>query len=914
MVSTLSETTLNFEFLRRNHPELHKHMIKAEKFVHSEPTVCIIKLRCFAEMLVADILKKFHIDVEETDNFYQRLTNSDFSEVVEHSIIKKLHAIRVKGNKAAHGSELNEADSKWLLKEAFLVASWYVLTTRELVDSELPNFQLPPPSQPDNTSDDSSERALSAAKAELKALEEQHKKTQQELSETRDELRQKRDLFSSRSKAVIGRMSLEDQTTRANLKLTDHFSEYSLTADQTNLVRALEDFIAGKSTNTFLLRGYAGTGKTFIIKGLTEYLRLIGRNFVVAAPTGKAAKVINKKANVDAYTIHRTIYSMRDIKQYKEEELDGSETYKFYADLTPNEYSADTIFIVDEASMIADCYQESEFFRFGSGFLLSDLMKFVNIDHNDHQKKMIFIGDNAQLPPVGMNRSPALDMDYLGTKFNLSCADYELVEIVRQREGSGVLANASMLRQQLEAHDYSKLDFDTSAPNVDHIEYSEFITRYLELNGTAVSDDTMVVCGSNSDVADFNQRIREELFPDCTELQPKEKLLVVQNTEIDGQFISNGEFIYVTNVSSKHEARTIPLKRKKSDGSVEVTQVPLQFRRIEFALRDEAGLVLRFEKLIIESLLFSKEGTLTSDENKALYVDFCMRRPELKQGSLEFKNHLRSDPYFNALRVKFGYAITAHKAQGSEWRNVFVKCSAPQFSSLTEGYFRWLYTAITRTSEKLLLLDEPHIKVGTGIKKVGANITDLESQLEALKHKSETIIKSFGANIESVQHLQFLERFHIQLNEGHTGSIDLYYNKNGEVTRVRLLRGENTFAPLVKALEGLQFANINAGADDIESYQFDQPFLRDFHDRLSELVTPLPVHITNLKSLSFEQRYTLADDEGGTITLKFYYNGKRRFTKFDALPNFSINPELKNQLMNAIEQGFGDDGGINGVH
>ncbi|MBV5330259.1 MAG: AAA family ATPase, partial [Chlorobium sp.] len=164
---------------------------------------------------------------------------------------------------------------------------------------------------------------------------------------------------------------------------------------QAELVNRLARFLASKEESVFLLKGYAGTGKTFITKGLTEYFRAIGRNYVLTAPTGKASKVIARKTKSPAYTIHKTIYSFNDIAEYRDDGVDGTETFKFYAQIAVNGLSADTVFIVDEASMIPDVYQEAEFFRFGTGYLLTDFLKFVNLDHNDHSKKVIFIGDDA---------------------------------------------------------------------------------------------------------------------------------------------------------------------------------------------------------------------------------------------------------------------------------------------------------------------------------------------------------------------------------------------------------------------------------------------------------------------------------------------------------------------------------------
>jgi ATP-dependent exoDNAse (exonuclease V) alpha subunit len=200
----------------------------------------------------------------------------------------------------------------------------------------------------------------------------------------------------------------------SNISIDDAFSKYILNEGQAELVTRLDKFLSTNNEPIFLLKGYAGTGKTFITKGLTEYFKAIGRNYFLAAPTGKASKVIAEKTNSPAYTIHKNIYSVNKLIEYRgEDNLDEDSTYKYYFGLSVNEFSVDTVYIVDEASMVSDNYSDHEFIRFGSGHLLRDFLKFVNLDQNDHRKKIIFIGDNAQLPPVGMNFSPALDADYL---------------------------------------------------------------------------------------------------------------------------------------------------------------------------------------------------------------------------------------------------------------------------------------------------------------------------------------------------------------------------------------------------------------------------------------------------------------------------------------------------------------------
>ena len=228
------------------------------------------------------------------------------------------------------------------------------------------------------------------------------------------------------------------------MTLRDTFSTYTLTNGQYRLLDELEKFLSDNST-CFLLKGYAGTGKTFMMKGLTDFLTETKRRFIIAAPTGRAAKVISQKTEHKAYTIHKTIYSSKDLKEFKTK--DGTETFKFFYEVKHNEDPNNTIYIIDEASMLSDVYSEGEFFRFGSGHLLKDMLEYINFDNNVHNKKIIFIGDDAQLPPVNMNSSPALDGKYLQENYNLVSSEYELTEVVRQKAESGILKNATQLRQ-----------------------------------------------------------------------------------------------------------------------------------------------------------------------------------------------------------------------------------------------------------------------------------------------------------------------------------------------------------------------------------------------------------------------------------------------------------------------------------
>ncbi|WP_298791413.1 AAA family ATPase, partial [uncultured Campylobacter sp.] len=498
------------------------------------------------------------------------------------------------------------------------------------------------------------------------------------------------------------------------ISLRSFFTKYNLTDSQSKLVQKLETFISSQNSSIFLLKGYAGTGKTFITKGLTEYFREIKRNYILAAPTGKAAKVISQKTRSAAYTIHKTIYTLKNPVEYIQNLEKEDKTYKFYFSVAVNEDSNDTVYIIDEASMISDIYNEMEFIRFGSGFLLRDLMHYINLDCNDHRKKIIFIGDNAQLPPVGMSFSPALNKQYILENFGFRAEEFELTDVVRQEKDSGILKNTLPIRKSLENKVFNTINFDTSFHDTVHLDHINFMQQYIEVTKGKVDHQTMIVAYSNASVKEYNYKVRGHLFPNHkNQICAGDKIIVTSNNANHGIFISNGDFGIIEEILSPTETKIIKTKGGKID-------VSISFRDVVVLFYDIDGAAWHIRCKIIENLLFSEQASLSSDENKGIYIDFMRRHPGLKPNTKEWVDTLMMDPYFNALKVKFGYAITCHKAQGSEWKNLFLNCKT-MTSVLSENYFRWFYTAITRAKSKIYTLDEPHINLLSNIKNLNAN-------------------------------------------------------------------------------------------------------------------------------------------------------------------------------------------------
>jgi len=926
-------TYSNFSFLKKQWSELSILGQQAEQYAYSDPQSSIIKLRCFVEFLVDSIYRELNLPLPETNKLIDQINNTSFTDLVERPIRDKLHAIRMTGNKAAHQKGVSIDEALWLIKETYLVASWFYLIKTHADKTDLPHYIKPSPIHPGfkALTDDNVrlKEKLNTQTADLRKaltdLENIHlsKKKEIESSIQINAICNEGKLSTFKDSAInaTAKIDLEEAETQRRIHIDDVFSEYTLTDGQSDLVKQLNQFLHQKEPNIFLLKGYAGTGKTFITKGLTEYFRAIRRNYILAAPTGKAAKVISSKTKSVAHTIHKTIYSFEDIKEYSDEDTQGTETYKFYSQLAINEYSTDTVYIIDESSMISDKYQEAEFFRFGSGFLLKDLIKFVNLDHNDHNKKIIFIGDNAQLPPVGMNSSPALDEKYLFNKYSLESQSHELIEVVRQKAESGVMHNSIIMREALKTKTFNQLNFDLNYPDVEHIDYSELMNSYLHSCNHKINGESIIIAHSNADVAEYNRCVRECFFPNSPELTRGDKLMAVTNNNSHGFFISNGDFGLVSQVLGEAEIRNITLKRKTEANKIEEIPVNLKFRNIEIGFKNLEGTAIFFTAKIIENLLYAEQPSLSSDESKALYIDFCTRHPNLKRKSTAFKDELRSDPYFNALRVKFGYAITCHKAQGSEWNHVFVKCKTHQ-NQLSEGYFRWLYTAITRTTKKLYLLDEPHLKLGTSIKAVdsqefimpinntqqtentfgiSANLTFLLSILEAVRK----LIQNSDIIILDIQHQQYQEVYAFQQGN-EFASVTIIYNKKHKISTITTAGHTTALAlillDLLLPLKGRVIMTTITAIED-KNIEFDEPFLQQFHQMLSDACKVEHIDIVDLQAGHYHQRYSFSQ-AGESAIFDIHYNGKKQFTKYASVANSCTSQVLKNQISRIITDGL----------
>ena len=936
----------NFELLKDRWPKLYEYGNFAERYIFSDPHTSIIKLRCFSEQLVGILYRELMLPCSQNDGLFEKLNSSHLEKIVDKTILEKLNAIRMVGNRAAHGSDIDPVKAKTLLQDAYLVGKW-IYRTYSGAAGYYPDYK-----EPQNIEDVTQllqernvalSEQLMAAKVELAKVEDSERISQNK-TDIPDVVAMDERLegFTQAARVSAESFDLAPGSARDIISLDDSFAGDQLTVDQVELVSHLTNFLASKDENLFLLKGYAGTGKTFITKGLTALFKATGRNYVLAAPTGKASKVIACKTKSEAYTIHKTIYSFKDIVEYSED-VDGSETYKLYAQLAVNDMPADTVFIVDEASMVSDNHQEQEFFRFGSGYLLRDFFKFVNLDHNDHRKKVIFIGDDAQLPPVGMKFSPALDPKYLLQEYGLKSVGYELTEVVRQKADSGVMMNAIMLRESLRKNVFNELSVDLGYPDVEKVEYQDLMECYLRSCRGKINAESIVIAYSNADVAAYNRRIREHFFPGTPVLARGDKVMAVRNSYLEDIFVSNGDFGLIRQVLGEVESRNITLRRKNTEtDKLEETIVPIAFRDVEIGFNDFHGNPRFFKVKFIENLLYSDHAGLSSDEKKAMYVDFCIRHPQLRSGSLEFKETLKNDPYFNAMHFKFGYAITCHKAQGSEWNHVFVKCETRQ-NKLSATYFRWFYTACTRTMEKLYLLDPPRIQLGAGIKMTGMSVSGTASNtsadggtmlpfsskktssaftgspamsvgcesdnfgiqdgqmlpLEILK-RVRVLTEGTGISIQSVDQNQYQESYFFQL-DNQIARIVIYYNGKNKITRIISPTSNEVSMKILDILKPLNgIIIVPELKDDHRTFEFAEDFLNEFHAKLTLLMSQAAIRIADVVQLDWKQRYTFVKAEDVAV-IDFIYDGKSKITNCAPVRNNCSSRELNEEIASALK-------------
>ena len=475
------------------------------------------------------------------------------------------------------------------------------------------------------------------------------------------------------TQSVQNRLKTDPLVANFAQKTVDNLN-YEPNNEQWQLLAAFAHFIFyGNENAVLLLNGYAGTGKTSMIGAMVKAMNELGRKAVLLAPTGRAAKVFTEWSGHTAYTIHRRIYRQKGY-------LDAGFS------VAENKHTG-TIFIVDEASMVANGGGENMIF--GTGNLLDDLIHYV---YNGQGCRLMLMGDVAQLPPVGQSQSPAMNPKVLAS-YGLQPQVVQLTSIARQDSDSGILYNATMLRQNMHMEPLPAPKLRLQAfPDIEAVSGEFLLETISDSYSRPGMAETAIITRSNKRAAQFNMGIRNSILYREDLLVSDEMLLVVKNNyywasehnEID--FIANGDVLRVQRVW----------------GEVE-TRYGLRFANVTVTLPDHDNLELD-TKIILDCLGSDTPG-LSMEQTNRLYSEVMN---ELSGDRRARHRELKKNPYFNALQVKYAYAITCHKAQGGQWRNVFVDMGSIMPEAFTQiDFYRWLYTAITRASEHVYLINCP---------------------------------------------------------------------------------------------------------------------------------------------------------------------------------------------------------------
>ena len=458
---------------------------------------------------------------------------------------------------------------------------------------------------------------------------------------------------------------------------------FETTSGQKKIIEKLSEYLADDDfSRIFVLNGYAGTGKTTLIAALVGALKDLNIKPVLLAPTGRAAKVLAQYTQEKALTIHKRIYRQRTNADYESKYSLNINTEK------------GAVFIVDEASMLSDAPGDGALF--GSGSLLEDLVQYVR---SGRACRLILVGDSAQLPPVGADCSPALDPSVLARFGDVEYGTMD--EVVRQEAESGILFNATLVRCMLENGIYEIPHFETDYPDIEAVEGGEFLDKLQDCYAKYGRDETIVITRSNKRANRYNEGIRRNVTFAEEEIESNDMLMVVKNNYY---FTEREEEPHMDFMANGDTARLVKLRRFEEFYGFRFAEA-----RLSFPDYDD----YEIECKILLDTLASEAPALTHEQGNALFYAVSEDYEHIRSKAKRYKE-VRENPHFNAVQVKFAYAVTAHKAQGGEWKAVFIDRMLFGDEPMSRDLMRWLYTALTRASEQVYLVNFDERFFGNG--------------------------------------------------------------------------------------------------------------------------------------------------------------------------------------------------------
>ena len=725
------------------------------------------------------------------------------------------------------------------------------------------------------------------------------------------------------------------------MSIFNHFQHITLTSDQRNALEKLSAFLESED-RVFILQGYAGSGKTTLLKGFVEYLQSLEKKFQLMAPTGRAAKVINQKTDLESTTIHKGIYSFEELQEIEKGEDENNVSFLYQYKIRNNPEVHVSVLIVDEASMVSDRLSQGEFFRFGSGHLLRDLIDYGRIEDSTTSSKIIFIGDPAQLPPVGMNFSPALDTKYLSETYKVSVSQVEMKEVKRQDANNGILISATKIRQCLTSGYFNDFDLRENKKDIFNPKYHEYLETYK-----AQQDQKIIICYKNKTALDLNLNIRCERFGSNLPIQSTDTVIIGVNNYRLG--IMNGEFAVVSEASPTVESREVTFYNK--GGKTEI--IRLTWRSVSLILPDENNQPKTVNGYILENYLYG-DNYLKPEEQRALYVDFKNRHPKLKKGTEEFKEAIYNDKFFNCIQLKFGYAVTCHKAQGGEWANAFVfwdrgtqanfnfyESKHNRTGKTNSEFYRWAYTAVTRASKKLFCINPPYFSSFSGMNFIDVNVQQAFNELTGQSNPTTEInitevlpeLEKFGL-VDAPLTIQdhFIHRWYIL--KKHYIDIEAWQKVGYEVRYIfkrdaqtaafkHWVNGQNVFKSnfqklpaqtnsdelfetITKILECVTPIVINRNNIEgiLTQIEFDvaieeeKPFLKNLFDFISKGLTKGEI-ISNIQHLEYRERYTI-ENNGLSCIIDFEYDKAGFFGRVLPLEKKCDCPEILGRIKSIV--------------
>lgn len=636
-----------------------------------------------------------------------------------------------------------------------------------------------------------------------------------------------------------------------------------LSGDKIEFISHFFNFLRDDNSSIFILKGHSQTGKTFLSTLLHKYFITKGVSSSYFYPTGRASRKFNfdNKSNISS-TIHGVIYDWKN----RQENVD--EKYPIIVPLKDNIDEIDKlhIYFIDNAASISDMASQDKFV-FGSGRLLYDILDYINIDN--HKNKLVIVGDVTLLEPVNMNISPALNKEYIIEKFNIIPYEYTLKEQKRQIN-KGIFEISNMLCSAIERKDYNNLQIK-GCDDVLILNDDVFIEKFLEINTSYKFTHEVIITSSNRMAIDYNRKIREKIGKDPNQLCISDKLILTKTAYIYGHTIYSGEFIYIKNIAPKPLIIYKEIEGKKYIIVLREAEI-MHFTNIQPTL---------LNVYLYEHLLNMEEDDLTLEEYKIIdkYIQ--------KHGDVGNK-------IANALKIKYGYAITCNKAHDGKWKHVFIDCETHHKNKLTQEYFKWLNTAVTRSSEMLYLKNVPNINLGMDLNKKEDDIIDyriLGENLINMIKKNINILSEYDIILDIIAQNLYTLKF---IKNNITTAINIFYKKDFSISAIQPINNNEESLIIKDALASM--INKKIGQDYNTIIKLNNEVLDNIVEDIINKLNKANLH-TEIKLFPYKIRFMINDNKEH-VTLDLAYNKKNVITdrKFNCHDNIEMINKIKNIL------------------